>query len=237
LNRLRPIAVVCFTLLGFTSTQANAHFTLVAPASWAAQDSVGSPQKSAPCGQADPGMTAVPSGVVATVQQGSKLTITINETIFHPGHYRVSLAADQASLPADPPVTAGSTACGSTQISTNPTLPLLADGLLVHTTAFSGPQTVEVQLPAGMTCTNCTLQVTEFMSQHGLNTPGGCFYHHCANVSITATGSNDGGSNDGGDASTRQTVGCGCNTDQSLTQAGLFGLLALVRCARRRRVS
>jgi hypothetical protein len=143
----------------------------------------------------------------------------------------VQLAADQASLPADPPVTAGSTACGSTVIEPNPTMPLLADGELVHTTAFGSPQSFQVQLPPGFTCDNCVLQVAEFMSNHGLNNPGGCFYHHCATVSIVAAGTLpdagpmiDAGPNDpdaapgdqpdasGGGNEVGDPPGCGCRS-------------------------
>jgi hypothetical protein len=210
----------------FTATQARAHFALVAPDSWAAQDALGLPEKSAPCGQADPGIPVMPTGLVTTADAGSLLTITIDEKIFHPGHYRVSLAPDQASLPADPPVTAGATPCGSTTIADNPTLPLLADGLLVHDAAFNGPQTIQVQLPDGVTCTNCTLQVTEFMSDHPLNNPGGCFYHHCATLTIVApppdagpsdAGGDDAGAldvSDAGDAGLPAAGGCGSTASQ-----------------------
>jgi MYXO-CTERM domain-containing protein len=124
------------------------------------------------------------------------LTLTINETIFHPGHYRIAIANDIASLPADPPVTAtSSTPCGSTVIDPAPALPLLADGVFVHTAAFSAPQTMQIPLPAGFTCDHCVLQVVEFMSNHGLNNPGGCFYHHCAIVNV-GVGDTDGGTSD-----------------------------------------
>ncbi len=201
---LKSLRVVLFASgflwVSFNSAPARAHFRLVTPPSWAVQDSLGSPQKSPPCGQADPGNAAVPTGAVTTVQEGSTLTVTLDETVFHPGHYRVSLAADPGGLPADPPVTAGSTPCGSTTIDPHPTLPLLVDGVLVHTAAFGGQQSFQVQLPAGVTCTQCTLQVTEFMSQHANTGPGGCFYHHCATLSIAAVdaGARDAGS--GGDA-------------------------------------
>jgi hypothetical protein len=45
---------------------------------------------------------------------------------------------------------------------------------------------VQVTLPPNVTCDHCTLQVIQFMSDHGLNNPGGCFYHHCADISIKA---------------------------------------------------
>lgn len=160
---------------------ASAHFTLVDPAAATTQSALGDPQKAPPCG--DDG-TATPSGDVTAFQTGSTITITIRETIFHPGHYRVALAPDPSMLPEEPPVTAGTTPCGSTTIMDPPVFPVLADGVLVHTAPFSGPQSFDVQLPAGMTCDHCTLQVIQFMSNHVLNNPGGCFYHHCATVNI-----------------------------------------------------
>jgi hypothetical protein len=187
--------------------EAKAHFVLQAPACYSEQDSQGFPEKSAPCGQSDPSGPVVPTGKVTTFHGGETITITIDEVVTHPGHYRVSLAADQNSLPADPAVTPGvmpgvagatSTPCGTAVIETSPALPVVADGLLVHTEAFSGPQSVQVTLP-NMSCTNCVLQVVEFMSDHGLNRPGGCFYHHCANVTIEATAVDAGASAEAGD--------------------------------------
>ena len=79
----------------------NAHFKLVEPASWLEQDERGDPQKLAPCGGtlADPGE---PTAAVTAVTGGSKLKIVVNETIFHPGHYRISLARKRNLLPLDP---------------------------------------------------------------------------------------------------------------------------------------
>lgn len=163
---------------------AEAHFALIEPKPYSKQDTTGSPQKSAPCGQADPGSAVVETGDEATFTAGDKITITVDERIFHPGHYRVAIAQDLLGLPNDPMVTAGDTACGSAEVMADPTLPVLADNLLVHTSPFADQMSVQVQLPAGMTCAHCMLQVVEFMSDHPLNNPGGCFYHHCAKVSI-----------------------------------------------------
>jgi len=218
--------VTSLATLGLAAT-AEAHFKLVTPAAYSQQSSYGDPQKSAPCGQADPGNPAVPTNTVTAVQSGAMLTITINETIPHPGHYRVAVAQNMAELPADPPVTAGSTACGSTVIDPSPTLPLLGDGLLVHTQAFSNPmQTMQVPIPAGMTCTGCVLQVVEFMSNHGLNNPGGCFYHHCATVNISPDAPPPGDDAGGG----------GCSAGRgSAVMGGLGGLVAGLALRRRRR--
>ena len=79
-------------------------------------------------------------------------------------------------------------ACGTTTVSAA-VYPVLADGMLEHTTPMSGARSFTVKLPTDVTCTKCSLQVTEFMSNHPLNNPGGCWYHHCADISIqTGTG-------------------------------------------------
>ena len=226
--------VGCAALLYPAATEA--HFVLSSPASWANQDSQGNPQKSSHCGQADPGTPAVATGAVTSFRPGDTVTITINETVFHPGHYRVALASSQAQLPDDPQVTVGSTACGSAAIQNPPVFPVLADGMLVHTTQFSGPQTFTVTLPAGMTCTKCTLQVEEFMSSHPLNNPGGCFYHHCADISIQAGGDADAGS-DAAATPVPFDSGCGCSVPGrgAPLAALLFTLPALIAARGRRR--
>jgi hypothetical protein len=57
--------------------------------------------------------------------------------------------------------------------------------LFVHTSRSTEPFEADVQLP-NITCAKCTLQVIEFMAEHGYNNPGGYSYHHCADVQITA---------------------------------------------------
>jgi uncharacterized protein (TIGR03382 family) len=178
-------------VVALAPSEGRAHFILETPASWRAQDKLGSPQKAPPCGD-DGG--AAETGEVTAYRTGDTVTITIDETIYHPGHYRVALAVDDRSeLPEEPPVTAGDTPCGSVPIDPSPAFPVLADGVLVHTKAFAGPQTFQVKLPDDVTCEKCTLQIIEFMSDHGLNNPGGCFYHHCADISISDTGPTSGG--------------------------------------------
>jgi MYXO-CTERM domain-containing protein len=125
---------------------------------------------------------------VTNYMGGDTVTITIDEIIFHPGHYRVALSTDgMNAFPDEPVVTVADTPCGSAAIESPVVFPVLADGLFTHTEPFTAPQTAQITLP-NMTCTNCTLQVIEFMGEHPLNNPGGCFYHHCANITITAVG-------------------------------------------------
>jgi hypothetical protein len=186
---------------------AQAHFVLQSPPAWRTQTSLGLPEKLGPCGDEDDGTDAsTPTGTVTAVQQGQKLTITVNEVIFHPGHYRISLAEDRSLLPTEPPVDAGSTPCGTAVIDPAPTYPVLADGVFVHTAPFTTPQSIEITIPKTITCTKCTLQVIEFMSDHPLNNPGGCFYHHCADLSIQPA---DSGGGDGSGSPTPDSGGSG----------------------------
>ncbi len=185
-------------------SDASAHFVLNAPPSWMSQDTYGLPEKLGPCGDEDDGTdAATPTGIVTAYQEGDSVTVTVNEVIFHPGHYRIALAVkDRSELPPEPVVTVGSTPCGSAAIQSPPVFPVLADDVFDHTAPFSGPQSITVKLPPGTTCDKCTLQVIEFMAEHGLNVPGGCFYHHCADISIKAKsgGGGDGGNPPPGDA-------------------------------------
>lgn len=168
-------------LMGVVSSAipARAHFILMQPDAWMSQGPLGDPQKVGPCGN-DGGGT--PTGKVTAFRSGETIEITINEMIYHPGHYRVALAInDQSELPAAPPVTAvDRDPCGSTVIQDPPVFPVLADNVLPHSGPFDGPQTFSVTLPSDVTCARCTLQIIEYMRNHGQP----CFYYHCADISI-----------------------------------------------------
>jgi hypothetical protein len=176
-KRATPLALALAALLAAPPTAA-AHFILVSPESWRAQSGLGDPQKVGPCG--DEG-TAAGTGVVTAYAPGQTITVTIDETIYHPGHYRVALAVnDRTELPPTPVVTPGDSDCGSAAIQDPPVFPVLVDGALEHTNPFSGTRTIQVTLPSDVICERCTLQMLEFMSDH----PAPCFYHHCADISI-----------------------------------------------------
>jgi MYXO-CTERM domain-containing protein len=180
-------AALTFGATALLSTPAVAHFRLIEPGNWVVQSTDGSPQKTGPCGNESP---QNPSNVVTQFRPGDTITIQLNETVYHPGHYRVALAVNAPTeLPPAPPVTAGTSACGSTVIQQNPAFPVLADGMLQHSQPFTGQQSFQVKLPTDVTCTACTLQIIEFMSSHAAP----CFYYHCAKISIQGS-PGDGGS-------------------------------------------
>jgi hypothetical protein len=253
-RRSLATALVFGTTFALVPTSARAHFVLDAPASWAVLDQTsGLPEKLGPCGNEGPTtLTLNDAGlpIVTAFQEGDKITITITEVVFHPGHYRISLSTDwadagdavQAGFPDDPVVTPGDTNSGTMQcqpdvMSSCGSVPIvqqtpvevrgvgwiLADDVFEHCDAFTNPQTITVALPTGVTCKECVIQVLEFMSAHGLNVPGGCFYHHCANISILGKSVpvDAGGSESGGGSSgTPSREASGPSSGGTMTESG-----------------
>jgi hypothetical protein len=170
---------------------AYGHFMLLEPPSWLIESDRGDPQKAGPCGvAADDNVKR--SNVITKTIGGQKLHIKVRETVYHPGHYRVALAVNSpVELPPDPETITRDTEKGpwsvSAIIQNPPQIPVLADGLFVHSTRPTAPQSFEtdVQLP-NINCKKCILQVVQFMAEHGYNNPGGYSYHHCAELEITA---------------------------------------------------
>ena len=234
---------IAATAMGLVAPQiAHAHFVLESPRNWAEQDNLGGPQKSGPCGQDDPQTPAVPTNAVTAFQAGQIITVTINEAVYHRGHYRVVLSTSgRAGLPADPTTTVPGT-CMALAIQDPPVFPVLADGVFPHQAPFDGPQSFQVTLP-NVACANCTLQVLEFMSTEIGASPN-CFYHHCADITIdpgeTGTGgaggsqtASDGGvttdtggttGNSGADGGSpkgiHNSAGCSCDLGGGATPVG-----------------
>ena len=192
-----------------TGGEARAHFRLETPAAMTEQNDLGDPQKTYPCGG---DASAVMTGATSSFTAGDTITITINEQVYHPGHYRVALAPNDISeLPADPPITPGpGDECAMTEIMNPPVFPVIADGMLAHSQPFDGEQSFEVTLPDDVSCDNCTLQVIQYMSNHGAP----CFYYHCAEISIAP-----GSSGETGDPATT-TDDPGTTTDDPGTTSG-----------------
>jgi len=168
---------------------ALAHFRLIEPQGWLVESDLGDPQKLGPCGSTSVN-AGTPTNIVTKFQGGQMLHIKLQETVFHPGHYRVALAVNsRAELPPDPAADTQDSDRGpqsvSAPIQNPPQIPVLADGLFVHTARQTAPFETDVQLP-NINCSKCTLQIVEFMAKHGLNRDGGFYYHHCADIQITA---------------------------------------------------
>src|SRR6266567_1643645 len=133
MNASTRLTIVSAVLVAVVPAVTHAHFKLMEPASWIVEDDRGDPQKGFPCGGSNTDY-GKPSYAVTQAVGGSKIHLKVQETIYHPGHYRVALAVNSpAELPVDPKATTEATDRGPRSVSaeiTNPVqMPVLADGL------------------------------------------------------------------------------------------------------------
>ena len=154
--RTRFAIVVTAAVAASLPTALSAHFRLLEPASWLVENNLGDPQKAAPCGnppaprQAPGAAAPAPAPVlnvtntVSKVTGGSMLHLKVQETIYHPGHYRVALAVNSRDeLPPDPVTFERTTERGPysvwAAIQSPPQIPVIADGLFQHYTRPAPP--------------------------------------------------------------------------------------------------
>lgn len=146
---LASVAVLC------TSTLAHAHIALKVPAARTTA------QKAGPCGAA--GSTR--GSTVTTYQPGETITIEWDETVDHPGHYRIGFDSDGDDDFINP--------LRSTDNFSFTLVDQIADKV-------GGHYTQQVTLPT-TPCSNCTLQLMQIMQ---VNEPYNSFYWQCADIVI-----------------------------------------------------
>jgi hypothetical protein len=167
-----------------------AHFILVTPKSWIEENQLGDPQKLGPCGGTSAN-AGTPTGVVTPVVGGEMLHIKVHPTVYHPGHFRVALSVlDRSELPADPEDVTKDGPRGpvsvSAKVDPNPKPPVLADGIFDNHQRVPGQEfETDVKIP-NINCDHCSLQIIQFMEEHGVNPDGRFSYHHCADLKVTA---------------------------------------------------
>jgi uncharacterized protein (TIGR03382 family) len=188
--------------------------------------------KVGPCGAAG----SVRGTTVTTLTKGSTIKVKWNETIDHPGHYRISFDTDGQDFIVPP------TATGSTEGMTNVVKDLIVD---IQGGTLPRPYEFDLTLP-DIECNNCTLQMIQLMTDKAPYTTDAAsddIYYQCADITLVAantapdagmvvtpdadpgTGSGS-GSNNGGE------ISGGCSTGNA---TGLLALLGLVGLRRRRR--
>jgi hypothetical protein len=179
----RIVSIAVLLAVSALPSQSYAHFKLLQPTSWLKEDTSGGPQKGKPCGPGgyDDVQPSPLSDAVTTVHAGDTIQVELQETINHPGYFRVALSADRASF-TDPPLT-NATSC-SLDLASVPTGAhdnVLMDGIAKSASAAANRHIMQdVKLP-DQPCDNCTLQVLQVMKDHG---PPNCFYYHCAVLQI-----------------------------------------------------
>src|SRR3954463_12103477 len=146
------IVAVCAAGLAGGPRGTHAPFKLVEPASWIVEDERGDPQKGFPCGGSNTD-AGKPSYAVTQAVGGSTLHVKVQETIYHPGHYRIALAVNSLSeLPVDPKATTeagpnGQPRSVSGDVMNPVAMPVLADGLFPHQAKTDAPFETDVALP------------------------------------------------------------------------------------------
>ncbi len=203
------------------SSMAWAHHKQLAPPEWQVTNALGDPQKTEPCGTSTP----TPTNAVTTVTAGQTLKVKWQETIGHPGHYRLRIVKSRSEL-TTPTAVVSANNCVSAPIEPSSLSPFVADGLFPHDVGMGGTTFEQDVIVPNLACDDCTLQVLQFMSSHAPP----CFYYSCATLKIVPV---DGGmpETDGGlgESAVHQGAGCGCDASGGL---GMLAALAVVLAAR-----
>jgi MYXO-CTERM domain-containing protein len=242
---MRSALVVAF--LGLPAI-AHAHIHMMDPASRAI-DAQGNPQKLQHCG--DPTVTR--GTKIKTYKPGETITVTWQETINHPGWYRISFQPN-GEMFRIPPASNGQAIVNMVaQASNMPTEDLTGmmdpggtGSMILKDRIPDGTLTTTVTLP-NMECTNCTLQLIQVM----INNPpytvaadSNDIYFNCADLVLAndapdagvqpenPDASVDPGNNPGMDLG---KVSGGCSTGGGAGLPALFALAGLVVVRRRRR--
>ena len=218
MRRLPRPLLACFLLLGcwLTPREAGAHIELLDPPQrYPAANQFDIPLKSAPCG--DP---ANPPGTVprTVLQPGATITVRWQAFVPHPGHFRIAFDPDGDDDLGGP---------GGYDDLYTPGTEVLLDGIPV----MGNQQSYEAQVALpDVTCTNCTLQLIQVMTDKMPWGPGGGsdLYYQCADIildpdggpgSTSGPGSGTGGSGSGSGGSTSTATGTSTGSSASGTGA------------------
>jgi predicted carbohydrate-binding protein with CBM5 and CBM33 domain len=170
---------------------ASAHIQLKAPAARTTE------QKSGPCGA-----TGSKRGTnVTTYQPGETITLEWDETVDHPGHYRVAFDSDGDNDFINP--------LRSTDNFSFTLMEPIAD-------KTGGKYTQQITLPT-TPCENCTLQLMQVMQ---VNEPYNSFYWQCADIKIAG---------DAPDPDPDPETSGGCATGRGAGLGVALALLAFLR--------
>ena len=146
-----------------TPVLAQAHANLVSPVPRANEDI-----KTKPCG-------AAPGSPAATYPPGAMTMVEWEETVDHPGHYRLTLSPDGVD--------------GFPQIILEDNIPDI-DGPVPS----GGRQFSRMEMIPNHVCDRCTLQLMQSMEE---NPAAPTYYYSCADVRIGAGAGGDGGAGGG----------------------------------------
>lgn len=194
---------------------AQAHIHLLEP------DNRTDAQKEGPCG-AD---GSRPGAAVVTWTPGETVTVVFDETIDHPGWYRILLTPGGQRFP-DP------AAFDDTDAPEGDVILLWQ----AEDTEVRGHHEIPIVVP-DLSCDPCVLQVVQVMTDKPPYGDGNDLYYQCADVAIVGPDDTDDGDTDGDttDTSGDDAPPEGCACAQSPAVSPTLTALGLVLLARRRR--
>jgi MYXO-CTERM domain-containing protein len=231
------------------TAQAYAHFKQLSPTSWLNEDALGGPQKGSPCGPGNArpfigdDVQPIPaSNAVTTFHAGETITVRWQETVYHPGYFRIALApvhaADATSSDFPDPALSDPSGChyDPAAVQTVPHDNVLADGLYMVDDQNGTNRSLmqEVKLP-NEPCDHCTLQLVQVMEGHPA---ASCFYFHCAEITILPADSAHGAAGTGSSTPAGSHKNSGCSVASAGTGSSTVAawcLLAVVATFARRR--
>lgn len=180
-------------VLVLLSGTASAHITMTSPTPRTTDNKAG------PCGAA--GSTR--GSHVATFAPGETITVEWDETIDHPGHYRIAFDNDGDDVFINP-----STPDDNYPFTLMEPIPD-KDG---------GHYTQAITLPTTL-CNNCTLQLMQIMTT---DVPYNSFYYQCADITIAEGGGSGSDGAGGGGTSGGCSTSSGSGAGAIVLFAGLF---------------
>ena len=152
-------------LLVSLAAPAAAHIELLAPAKRV------SGLKTGPCGERD----SVRGDDVCELRPGATITVAWDETVDHPGHYRIAFDQDGDDDFFDP--------ASFEDVSGGPGV--LLDGIADRDVGGDDRRyTQEITLPS-VECDNCTLQVVQVMTDKAPYGDGNDLYYQCADIVLS----------------------------------------------------
>jgi len=190
--------------------RALAHLDVISPTPRSQQ------LKQGPCGG---GSDESRGEVVHSFRPGQTITVTWDEYVDHPGHYRISFDPDGQDDFVDP--------ASFTDVSGNAAV--LIDG--IPDREGGGSYTQEVTLPTEP-CERCTLQVVQVMTDKPPYGDGNDLYYQCVDLVISADGEVT--EAEATTAADGERGGCDVGAGGS-SAGGLLALLVLTRMRRARR--
>ncbi|WP_437729861.1 SCE4755 family polysaccharide monooxygenase-like protein [Sorangium sp. So ce1335] len=164
-----PLGSFVFAAVVSLAGVSHAHITLTSPAP---RNGLDGPQKTSPCGAPNDAR----GDDVTVFEPGETITVTWDETIDHPGHFRIMFDDDGDDFPEP---------AGESDLCEPGVDPgCLLDGI---EDKRGGSYSAQVTLP-DIACDNCTLQLIQVMTDRRPAT----LYYRCADLVLRSSGGDPG---------------------------------------------